>query len=83
MGKAIFGVSYNSLINIDMFQEDIFAAALGITSPWYIESINFDDNNSRLDVRVNFKVGSKFDYIDTEGKHYDAVVSASLKSSTF
>jgi len=39
---------------------DIFQRALGITSPWFIKSINFDENIKRLDIEVDFKRGATF-----------------------
>lgn len=39
---------------------DIFQRALGITSPWFIKSINFDENLNRLDIEIDFKRGTTF-----------------------
>ncbi len=39
---------------------DIFQRALGITSPWFIKSIDFDENIKRLDIEVDFKRGATF-----------------------
>ena len=50
-----------------MFGEDIFAAALGLTSPWFISSINFNVEDRRLDIEIDFKRGSKFDYVNSDG----------------
>jgi len=53
--------------------EDLFQTALGITSPWYIESLTFDAENSRLDVFINFQRGATFkDPEDPSGKEYKA-----------
>ena len=53
--------------------EDLFQTALGITSPWYIESLTFDVENSRLDVFINFQRGATFkDPEDPSGKEYKA-----------
>jgi transposase len=48
-----------------MYQE-LFTQALHIEEPWYIEEINFSNDNRRLDVNVNFKTGSKFNYTDSK-----------------
>ncbi|MCY4044098.1 MAG: hypothetical protein OXE99_03335 [Cellvibrionales bacterium] len=56
--------------------EDLFAKALGLTSPWFIESINFDTKISRLDITINFKKGSTFFDSDDEGKGYKAYDTA-------
>ena len=34
--------------------EDLFQTALGITHPWYIESLNFDAKQSRLDIAASY-----------------------------
>lgn len=55
--------------------EDLFQTALGIASPWFIESVEFNTEQSRLDIYVNFKKGSTFrDSIedDPSGKAYTA-----------
>jgi transposase len=44
-----------------MMQEAIFTAALGVESPWFVESVVFDGERKRLDVRLVFKRGSRFD----------------------
>ena len=43
-----------------MFDHKLFEAALGITSPWYIENIEFDIDGKRLDIYLNFNRGSVF-----------------------
>ena len=48
-----------------MKQEELFAMALGIHSPWYIESINLDIEKGELNIKVNFPRGSTFKYIGT------------------
>ena len=40
--------------------EDLFQTALGISSPWYIESLKFDVETSRLDIFIDFKRGMTF-----------------------
>jgi hypothetical protein len=42
-------------------QEAIFTAALGVESPWFVESVVFDAEQKRLDIRLDFKRGSKFE----------------------
>lgn len=42
-------------------QEAIFTAALGVESPWFVESVAFDSSQKRLDIRLDFKRGSKFE----------------------
>ena len=37
---------------------DLFQQALGIGSPWHIKSIEFNADNKRLDIHVDFKRGA-------------------------
>jgi len=46
--------------------KDIFSAALGISAPWFIEDVKFDTDAGRLDININFKRGSRFNYISEE-----------------
>ena len=43
----------------------IFALALGLSSPWIIENIKFDQETSRLDIYLKFERGTKFLMNDT------------------
>lgn len=53
-----------------MQQEDLFSMALGIFSPWYIESISLDTDKGELNIHVDFAKGSEFEYTDKEtGEH--------------
>lgn len=55
--------------------EELFQNALGITSPWYIESIEFNTEQSRLDIFLNFYKGATFKdngEDDASGKVYPA-----------
>ena len=62
-----------------MTQEALFAMAIGIQKPWYIESINLDIAKGDLNIKVNFARGSIFEYADEETgeirkyKAYDTV----------
>ena len=49
-----------------MNKEKIFEAALSIQAPWYIETIEFDSEQKRLDVFINFYRGSAFRSEDKE-----------------
>lgn len=46
---------------------NIFAQALNINEPWYIKSIEFDYPKKRLDILIDFKKGTTFEYITEEG----------------
>ncbi len=47
-----------------MDKQQIFEAALGITSPWYIEGIDFNPEMKRLNIHINFKRGTTFPSAD-------------------
>lgn len=40
--------------------QDIFAIALGLQEPWFIESVSFNEENSRLDIHLSFTRGHEF-----------------------
>ncbi len=58
-----------------MNMKNIFSKALGINQPWYIESIDFDEVNKRLDITLNFKRGTTFSQAGLPGEYkaYDTV----------
>lgn len=43
-----------------MNSESLFAVALGITSPWQVEGIEFSTENKRLDIKIGFSRGATF-----------------------
>jgi hypothetical protein len=45
----------------------IFAAALGINNPWFIESVDFSESAKTLEIKLDFKKGSKFPFINADG----------------
>ena len=59
--------------------KSLFEKALGISKPWLIDNMKFDIKERRLDIHINFEIGSKFEYISEEehisGKYgvYDTV----------
>ena len=63
-----------------MTQEELFAAALQVQSPWFISQIQLDLQSTRLDITIDFKVGSSFYYEDKDSgicgdfKAYDTCV---------
>lgn len=54
-------------------QEAIFTAALGVESPWFVESVAFEASAKRLDIRLDFKRGSRFDVDGTPCPVHDTV----------
>ena len=47
----------------------LFEAALGITSPWYINGVEFDVAKKTLAIAVDFIAGSRFAVTGIEGVH--------------
>ncbi len=47
----------------------LFEAALGITSPWYINGVEFDVAKKTLAIAVDFVAGSRFTVPGVEGAH--------------
>ena len=45
-----------------MFTQQLFEVALNIQDPWYIKDIQFDVENKRLDIHIDFHKGSVFHY---------------------
>ena len=43
-----------------MQESELFAAALGLQSPWYVSNIDFTLVNKRLDIHIDFERGSTF-----------------------
>jgi len=44
-----------------MSQEDLFKHALNLQNPWQIKSIEFSNEEKRLDIHIDFEVGSRFE----------------------
>jgi len=59
-------------------QKELFAKALMIEKPWFIEDIEFEPEESKLEIWINYEPGSSFYYkdeaLETEGyyKAYDS-----------
>ena len=52
----------------------IFALALGLEEPWFIEKVVFNEANSQLDIHINFTRGHKFSTNDGQARTaYDTV----------
>lgn len=47
----------------------LFASALGIASPWYINGVDFDVEKKTLNINVDFVAGSRFVVPDVEGAY--------------
>jgi transposase len=44
--------------------QELFTQALHIEEPWFIEDIQFNNEKRRLDIDINFRAGSRFQYTD-------------------
>lgn len=47
-----------------MTQKELFAAALMIEKPWFIQEIKLDQDNDKLEIWIDFERGSEFYYED-------------------
>ncbi len=47
----------------------LFAAALGISEPWFIHGIDFDEPKHVLTLEIDFKKGSRFACEGVAGEH--------------
>ncbi len=44
--------------------KELFQMALNVTEPWFVSDLKFDVESKRLDVYLDFKKGSVFDFFD-------------------
>lgn len=58
-----------------MEQNQLFGLALGLSEPWYIDSLTFSPEQKRLDIQVDFRRGATFPLPGYAGQHkaYDTV----------
>src|ERR1700712_2004399 len=47
----------------------LFASALGITAPWYVQAVDFDAAQRQLTIAVDFVAGTRFSYAGVAGEH--------------
>ena len=57
-----------------MIEAELFAAALGLHSPWYVSGLNFSTSKKRLDINIDFEAGGLFPcpVCGTPSKAYDS-----------
>ena len=48
---------------------ELFAAALGVETPWYVKDVSFDAVKRLLTIAIDFKKGGRFPYEGVEGLH--------------
>ena len=53
-------------------ESNLFQKALGITTPWEIISVQFDNETKRLDIHIDFKRGATFTDSENPEKAYKA-----------
>ncbi len=41
-------------------EAELFAAALGLQSPWYVSGLHFSASKKRLDINIDFEAGGLF-----------------------
>ncbi len=47
----------------------LFAAALGISEPWYVRGVDFDAAQKSLTIDLDFTAGSRFAHPEAAGQH--------------
>lgn len=47
----------------------LFEAALGISAPWYIQGLDFDEAKKLLVINIDFVAGTRFAHPDAKGLH--------------
>jgi transposase len=47
----------------------LFETALGISTPWFIQGLDFDENKKLLVINIDFVAGTRFAHPDAEGLH--------------
>jgi len=52
-----------------MATKQLFEAALGITSPWNVQGVDFEAEKHLLTISVDFSAGSRFTHPDALGEH--------------
>jgi len=61
-----------------MVEAELFAAALGLQSPWYVSGIDFSLESKRLDIGIDFEAGGLFPcpVCGTPSKAYDSAMKS-------
>lgn len=55
--------------------KEIFEAALGVASPWFVADMDFNEGARKLTIQIDFERGSRFELPGVDGSHpvYDSV----------
>ena len=54
---------------LTLMNNELFEAALGISPPWFLESVDFDKAKCVLTIQINFTKGSRFACEGADGQH--------------
>jgi len=52
-----------------MATKQLFQAALGIKSPWYVQGVDVEAEKRLLTIAVDFVEGSRFEHPESPGEH--------------
>jgi transposase len=52
-----------------MMTSELFQAALGIKSPWFVQGVEFDETKRQLTIQVDFAAGTRFAHPEAAGEH--------------
>jgi len=63
--------------------QEVFDKALRISKPWFIDTLKFDVDKRRLDIYIDFEVGTKFEYIPEEEGLSSLIQSTKSKARGF
>ncbi|KVW77453.1 hypothetical protein WL00_35965 [Burkholderia cepacia] len=47
----------------------LFESALGITTPWYVQAVDFDAAQRQLTIAMDFVAGTPFSHAGVAGEH--------------
>ncbi len=50
-------------------QRELFARALGVSAPWFVDGVDFCERERRLTIRIDFRKGSRFAHEGDGGSH--------------
>ncbi len=64
---------------------ELFTVALGLSEPWVVTALEFDQSERKLIVRVDFRRGARFAHGDAEGVHpvHDTLIKSFRHLSFF
>jgi transposase len=48
---------------------NLFAAALGLAEPWFVDKVDFDAAKKEMIIRIDFRRGTRFSHPRAPGEH--------------